>query len=199
MRAAAWALALGALLAHERAARAADDATEIATFPVTFHVAQDDGEPVREDAWLDEQIANAEALFGPRGVHLRKASRRYVGSLVADRDALLSLTRPGVINVFVVKSLKDVDEANRFRMGVHWRPEAHKDRRFIILAANARPSVLAHELGHYFGNPHSPVADNVMSYERTGGPIFFDDAQTARIRAVARQCLATREIIPASK
>lgn len=175
----------------------------IATFPVAFAVAQSDGEPVREDAWLDEQLAYAEKLFGPHGVHFRRTSRRLVGSLHADlvtradRDALFSMMRPAVINVFVVASLKDVDEKERYRFGVHWRPSQQPASRFIVLAAGAPPSVLAHELGHYFGNPHSPTPDNVMSYERAGGTLFFDAPQIARIRATARRCLLEKELLPA--
>ncbi len=181
--------------------RAAEEST-IATFPVVFAVTQNEGDPVREDAWLDEQLAFAESLFAPHGVHFKKASRRLVGSLHseletrADRDSLFSLTRAGVINVFVVSSLKDVDEKDRYRSGVHWRPSQQPTSRFVILAANARPSVLAHELGHYFGNAHSPVADNIMSYTRKGGTLFLDDAQVAKIRATARRCLQERELLP---
>ena len=53
-----------------------------------------------------------------------------------------------------------------------------------------------HELGHYFGNPHSPVADNVMSYERTGAPVFFDAAQGKRIAARARAYVRSGELLP---
>ena len=182
--------------------RAADEPT-IATFPIAFAVMQkDDGEPVREDAWLDEQLAHADDLFGPDGVHFKKTSRRLVGSMYAaletrgDRDALRLQTRPGVINVFVVASLRDVDEKERFRFGVHWRPSQDPKSRYVILAAGAPPSVLAHELGHYFGNPHSPTPNNIMSYTRTGAPPFFDDAQLAKIRVTARRCLQERELLP---
>jgi hypothetical protein len=177
-------------------------ADSIATFPIAFAVMQEDGEPVREDAWIDGEVAEAERLFAPHGVHFAKASRRLAGSLYAhlatraDRDALAGYLRPGVINVFVVASLKDVDEKERWRMGVHWRPSQKPDARFIILSKTAAPSVLAHELGHYFGNPHSPTPDNVMSYTRTGGALFFDAPQIARIRATARRCLAERELLP---
>jgi len=198
MRLAIAALAMTAL-AWPAPARA-DDA--IATFPMAFAVMQDDGEPVREDAWIDAQLAEAERLFAPHGVHFAKASRRLSGSLYAkmetraDRDALYAMMRPNVINVFVVASLKDVDEKDRWRMGVHWRPSQKTSARYIILAANAAPAVLAHELGHYFGNPHSPTPDNVMSYTRTGGALYFDAPQIARIRATARRYIAEREIVP---
>jgi hypothetical protein len=195
-------LAFVAALSHVARVDAAD--ASIATFPIAFAVMQEDGEPVREDAWIDAELAEAERLFAPHGVHFAKASRRLAGSVYArletraDRDGLAAMMRPSVINVFVVRSLKDVDEKERWRMGVHWRPSQRPGERFIILAANAAPSVLAHELGHFFGNPHSPTPDNVMSYTRTGGELFFDAPQIARIRATARRCLQTRELLPLS-
>ena len=180
----------------------AADETSIATFPVSFAVTQNDGDPVREDEWLDEQLAFAEKLFGPHGVHFKRTSRRLVGSLYteletrADRDALFALARKDVINVFVVSSLRDVDEKDRFRSGVHWRPSQEPTSRYVILSATAPPSVLAHELGHYFGNPHSPTPDNIMSYTRKGGTLFLDAAQVTKIRATARRCLQERELLP---
>jgi hypothetical protein len=55
--------------------------------------------------------------------------------------------------------------------------------------------VLAHELGHYFGNAHSQVRDNVMSYERSGGPVFFDPEQGKRIAARARAYVKSGELV----
>ena len=50
--------------------------------------------------------------------------------------------------------------------------------------------MLAHELGHFFGNGHSSVPDNLMSYTRSGGKAFLDDAQVARVHAFATKLLA---------
>jgi hypothetical protein len=173
---------------------------EIGAFPVAFTVAESDGVPVRDDAWIDAELARAEELFGPHGVHVKRASRRAMGDehtrmvTRADRDGLAPLVQPGVINVFVVESLKDVDEADRMRFGVHWRLLSRPTTRYVILSSAAPVTVLAHELGHYFGNPHSAVPDNVMSYVRTGAEIFFDAAQIATIRRTARSIIATKEI-----
>ena len=65
-----------------------------------------------------------------------------------------------------------------------------------IVVASAPTTVLAHELGHYFGNPHSHVADNVMSYERTGAPVFFDADQGKRIASKARSYVLSGELVP---
>jgi hypothetical protein len=56
--------------------------------------------------------------------------------------------------------------------------------------------VLAHELGHFFGNAHSTVVDNVMSYDRRTGSTFFDEAQGRRIRWFANMYIATMTIHP---
>ena len=36
------------------------------------------------------------------------------------------------------------------------------------------PTTLAHELGHFLGNGHAYVKNNLMSYERDGGEVFLD-------------------------
>jgi hypothetical protein len=192
----AWLLASAATCAKSAAAE-----PEIPTIPIAFAIASDDGEPVRDSAWLDEQLARAQELFGAQGVRFKRTSATPLGAehahvlTRADRDALAPLVKPGVVNVFVVAGLADIDEADRFRSGVHWRASSQPKTRYIVLAAAASRTVLAHELGHFFGNPHSAVPDNVMSYTRTGAPPFFDAKQGAIIRAEARRVLATREIL----
>src|SRR5262245_48068231 len=44
----------------------------IPVLPIVVSVAQVNGKPVRDDAWIDAQIAQAERLFGGVGIHLRK-------------------------------------------------------------------------------------------------------------------------------
>ena len=66
----------------------------------------------------------------------------------------------------------------------------------MIVAASALPSTLAHELGHFFGNGHSKVRDNVMSYDRSGATVFFDAAQKRKIKTFARIFLRSKEIVP---
>ncbi|WP_159396624.1 matrixin family metalloprotease [Sorangium cellulosum] len=184
-------------------ARAAGPAPAPA-FPLSIAVAEGEaGAPVRDEAWVDAQIAEAVRLFAPAGVALRKVGSRALPSRFAkietraDRDALADAIEARRINVMVVASLRDVDDPGRFRMGVHWRHRATPDRRFVILAAHAAPTVLAHELGHYFGLGHSGTADNVMSYVRTGAPVSFDAAQLEKIRSSARRYTAGKQLDPA--
>jgi hypothetical protein len=69
-------------------------------------------------------------------------------------------------------------------------------KRFLIVSQIAGVSVLAHELGHFFGNPHVPVTDNIMSYSRTAGTLpFLDDEQSARIKSFTSRFVETGRLI----
>jgi hypothetical protein len=166
------------------------------TFPISIAVALEDGKPARDDAWIASQIADANELYGPLGVRFRWTLRREIPAAHAqmhsrtDRDALAPLVEKNVIDVFVVAALADVDEPGRYRKGVAWtsKPDG---KRFLILSAIAPRTVLAHELGHFFGNGHSVVADNLMSYSRTGGRVFLDETQIDRIHLVSERFMAS--------
>ncbi len=170
----------------------------IPPLPLSIAVVEEGGRPVQDAAWVDAQIAEAVRLFDPLGLPFYKASSRALPASFArmetraDRDALAAALEPKRINVMVVASLRDVDDPQRFRMGVHWRHRRTPAKHYIIVSATARPTVLAHELGHYFGLAHSDVTDNVMSYSRTGAPVFFDPKQAARMRARARTYVAAK-------
>ena len=158
------------------------------TFGIAFTVAEPSGAPVQPDAWIDAQVAEAERLFGPVGVHfrwvVRKIGKKDPGRIEVetrdDRDAFQDQLEGGYINVFVVRSLRDVDEPPRMRMGVTWTQRESK-KRYVVLSSIAKPSVLAHELGHFFGNAHTTVVNNLMSYDRDGGIVFLSEEQKVRI------------------
>ena len=201
----AFALGLGAGLVSRALPAAAGDpaAAPIPTLQLAFAVASEAGTPVRDDAWIDAQVAEAERLFGGLGVHLRKTAPRPLAERFAhletraDRDALAAEMSRGVINVMLVGSLRDVDDTSLHRMGVHWRPAAAPAKHYVIVSASALPSTLAHEIGHYFGNPHSAVRDNLMSYDRSGDQVFLDEAQGRIIRRFARLYVRIGELAAA--
>lgn len=174
--------------------------------PLAIAVADDarpDGvRPAQDSAWIDAQIAEASRLFGPLGVRFVKTESRAIPARHAhletrqDRDALAALLEPQVINVFVVASLRDVDEKDRYRMGVCWGPRDEQASRFVVISSIAGRSVLAHELGHYHGLPHSKARNNVMSYDRDGGEVFFDALQARTIRRSADAYLRAGILTP---
>ena len=203
--AAAWTLALVGLFAQVGPAPApAKAAAAVTTFSLRVSIASgSDGKAVATDEWLSAQVATAGELFAPFGVAFERAAGPPLDAAVArvetraDRDAFASRRASHTIDVFVVESLRDVDTPDRMRRGVHWH--APSGAHYLIVVGSAPPSVLAHELGHFFGNQHSSVVDNVMSYERSGAPVFFDAQQGMRIAARARAYVRTGELLPVAR
>jgi hypothetical protein len=200
-------LALAALgLAAVPASMSPAQQPAIPTLPLSITVADHEGASVVSDAWIEAQVENANTLFTPHGVSFRVVGRASMDGRHArletrrDRHALGALLHTGVIDAFIVLSLRDVDDPSRYRQGVHWRPLGGYPRgaHVVIVSSIAGPTVLAHELGHYFGNGHSDVPGNIMSYERGEVPPFFDEVQARRIRASARRFLGGGELRPAT-
>ena len=172
------------------------------TVGLSIAIAHDDkGSRIADDAWLNEQIAQVNHFFAPLGTSFRWTKTKELAEphgemhTRADRNALTPLTEPtGVVDVFVVRSLDDVDEPGTVRRGVCWTGLGGK--RFIILSRIAPPQVLAHALGHFFGNPqHSAVPDNLMSYTRAGGTVFLDPFQIAKIKDFSARFIATGRLL----
>jgi|GEM_PF-1193702 len=176
-------------------------AAALVRIPVSIAVVQRDGAPVVAERWLTERVETANRIYAVCGVEFVVAATRALDArhadLVtrADRHALGAAMEPRVANVFVVASLRDVD-AEGFRQGVHWRPARRPGAHFVIVSADSGPSTLAHELGHFFGNGHSSVRGNLMSYERGDGDPFLDAAQQRRIAQFLARFLRTRELVP---
>jgi hypothetical protein len=174
------------------------------TLEIAFHVAQMDAKAVVEDAFIDERLERANEIFAPYGVGFAKATRvQPLGSehavieSRADRDALGAEVGKGVIDCFVVRSLHDVDDPTQMRRGVHWHSQTHAGAHFVILSSIAGRNVLAHELGHFLGNPrHSEVPDNLMSYQPDQGLPVLDAAQTRKLERTLRGYLDRHELRP---
>ncbi len=194
--------------AHAVAATAQPPAADpLPTLRIRAAVAEESGTAVVDRAWLDAQVEMAGRIFAAAGVSFVLDDVRVLDEgharieTRADRHALGAEMRDDVINWFVVRSLRDVDDPSLHRMGVHWRPAGRPGKHFVIVAANAAPDVLAHELGHFFGNPHSATPGNVMSYtrDREHAIAFFDPAQIVRIRRFARRFLRSRQLVPVAE
>lgn len=184
----------------------AQAAAPIPVLPVSVAVAEVEGRPVVDQAWLDAQISRANRIFGTHGVTFRLIERRPLAERYAkletrrDRHALGAQMKAKVINWFVVSSLRDVDDPSLYRRGVHWRPQGFPGKHLVVTSKIASELVLAHELGHFFGNrEHSPVPGNIMSYSRGEGEPFFDPIQTAKVLRFARRFLRTKELLPADE
>lgn len=204
----AWAAAVVAAISTltvvppaEGAGKAAPD-DPIPVLPIVVSVAQVNGKPVRDDAWIDAQIAQAERLFGGAGIHLKKIKTRPLPERFAhletrkDRDELAGELVGGVINVMIIDTLRDVDDPKLYRMGVHWRPQKDQKKHYVIVAREAWPTSMAHEIGHFFGNDHSKTVNNLMSYDRSGDGIFLSETQGKTCRAFARIYLRSKELDP---
>lgn len=218
-RVATWAVALGlwlvaALSAGPAAAgpapapRAAakPSVPALPALPVKLWVAVEDGSAVVSDPWLEQQVAEAQRLLRPHGVQIEQVERAPLKAQFASletpehRDSLAVHLAPRTINVFVVRRLKDIDRPNRWIMGVRWRWRSNLRKDYVILSARALPTTLAHELGHYFGNPHSYVDNNIMSYQRSDpSAVCFDPSQGARMRRTVLRLVRTGRLITAAE
>lgn len=154
-----------------------------------FHVAPSAQHHAPPEAFIASQIARVNEAFAPTGLMFEDAGREALveadAQLVtrADRDRLLVHVKPGAVHCMVVAQLMDVDETGRERRGVHWYRAGTSRPHMVIVSTLAGDYVLAHELGHYFGNPaHSEQAGNLMSYVPGVRPPFLTDLQRRRIQ-----------------
>ncbi|MBW2454206.1 MAG: hypothetical protein JRI68_06840 [Deltaproteobacteria bacterium] len=175
---------------------------KLPSLPLSIAVAEVDGVPVVTDRWLSRQVSEAQRLLEPHGVFVAQAERRKLPAHQAkletadDRDALAEHVDKQVINVFIVKSLRDVDDPKLMRQGVRWRLRRNLRKDYVIVSAAAMPTTLCHELGHYFGNGHSFVVNNIMSYRRDDpSKVAFDDRQGIKMRRTARALLSRGRVV----
>lgn len=139
-------------------------------FELAVHVVMEDEEPVGPPQWFARHVQQANRLFAPIGVGFFVGSIAPVDPVFADtqtrrqRDEIGRHEHSlGVVHVFVVRRLANVDADGEVIRGVHWRDRADTSRRWIILSSIASPLVLAHEMGHFFGLPHSRYRTSLMN------------------------------------
>ncbi len=142
-----------------------------------------EGEPVQTPVWFARHLAHANQLFAPIGVGLRVAEVSPAPAEHADmktrrqRDLLgRDDHEVGLVHVYLVHRLADVDVPGAIIRGVHWRDRAGQGvRRWVILSSIASYPVLAHELGHFFGLPHSKYRTSIMNKRKELGRPAWPD------------------------
>lgn len=151
-------------------------------------------------AWLDTQLAEANRLFAAADLaftvselvalpeaHREVRTREQRDALGHDRFA------KGTIDVYLVAYLGDVDAPGQEIRGVHWRSRLDRSRRFVIVSTISPPKVLAHELGHFFGLPHSRYPESIMNKSPRAEPPYearrFADRELSRMKTRANELL----------
>lgn len=148
---------------------------------IALHVVEVGDTPVQTPTWVYHHVAHANKLFAKISVGFEVVSIDALPAKKAkmetrtDRDHLgRKIFGRSVVHVFVVSRLADVDIEGEEIRGVHWRDRADTSRRWIILSAIGSPLVLAHEMGHFFGLPHSRYDISIMNKTPRPTPTWPD-------------------------
>lgn len=178
------------------------------TFPIRLHVPSSLA-GARTQRWLDASVAIASSALGQAGVHFIVSSRASLPDTVArvasdaELRALEALASPGVINVFVVRELRIAHGRPRPRSVCGTTEASHRRAwsTYVVLLVRCHDEGLAHELGHYFGLPHSSVRGDLMWPEagrgrRSPPPIVLSPAERDRVIRSAAQYAAAGDPAP---
>lgn len=159
---------------------------------IHLHVVVTKQGPVVSPEWIRDQIVQVHRHFAPIGVQMQVDQVSPLPPEVehiatrSHRDALgEGRFSRGVAHVFVVGRLDNVDDPGEIR-GVHWRQRNDRSRRWVILSKISSDRVLTHELGHFFGLPHSTEAISLMNKTPRDDPPWesrtFSEKEHRRMR-----------------
>ncbi|MEE9381792.1 MAG: hypothetical protein V3V08_00055 [Nannocystaceae bacterium] len=139
-------------------------------FGLAVHVVPETGRSMDWSAWLRAQVKTANQHFaaievGFEVTGVEPLSATYAHTLSrSQRDEIgRGHTHVGSVPLFLVARLGDVDHPGRQIRGVHWRRRQKVSERWLIMSEIAQPTVLAHELGHFFDLPHSTHSISIMN------------------------------------
>jgi hypothetical protein len=171
---------------------------------IRIHLSTQDGAPYVSPLWLAEQFAFANRMFEPIDVsfELHAVSTLDLPPIIDGRSVRNAvskgITAVRAIDVFVVGALADLEDPRFPLFGVHWRPAKPAGRRYILLASYAWGRTMAHELGHFFGLPHSSYAISIMNKTlRTEPPLEqrrFADEEIPIMQKALRTIIKRKEL-----
>jgi hypothetical protein len=181
-------------------------ATATHCFGIHLHVVVTPDGPVQDVAWVRAQVEQAHRHFALIDTSFEVVAADAVPAAeleIDDRDERDALGHDrfskGVVHVFVVGRLADVDIAGAEIRGVHWRERADRTHRWVILSKIAGSLVLSHELGHFFGLPHSDHDISLMNKAVRLTPLIseltFAEPEVARMRKHRDRMLASKLLL----
>lgn len=219
MRVLSLSLFLATLLLTTNLARAEQSAQStvqlVNYFPVVFHVAVKDGSPITAKTQVDQELARANINFYGAGIGFRVHELRHLPEghstlrTVPDRRRLRRYFMKRKINVFVVEEILDarpskatlkaaaavgLDPSDGRLAGAHIPAKGLRPSTYIIVTRSSMYRSFTHELGHFFGAPHSKNPDNFMSYGPN--PFQFSERQLNYFRRRARHFRRSRSLVP---
>ena len=168
----AWLVAAGNVATAFEAAVPDCGASVPTCVGIELFVVVRDGEPVQTPHWFSAEVEHANQLFAAIGVGFELAAVHPVSARWGHIETRLHRDQlgrehdriSGLAHVFMVDVLEDVDVADNTLYGVHWRDRADVSHRWVILSGkDSSASALAHEMGHYFGLPHSGYKISIMN------------------------------------